>query len=337
VNRALFVLALLAPTVALADDVPPIPKELPKAPTSPYVLSGARAAEMNVSIAGSLDANPRTDAPSDARNGRLSTVVGVEVGVPIWNQRLRPSIFAGAQFGYWGDDLHGVASGYFGARMRASVWMGDIWDFYIVGRTDFPMTGAGVAFRPGLGIGVRIARALSFEGTWDFLLPIENDFKNTKETSFVPLAGTLAVSFDLCMSCNKPDPKPVDRNVACRLYNAARTMSTSSTAICAGVPKAMAACPEPMAATREEDGTSTFLDALEQGVSSDAKAAVHRLVQMHVALLQQWDAYESRVASVGIAKRTLAERWTYAPVPAELRSYLGCDGPPPPECVEVTK
>jgi len=212
--------------------------------------------------------------------------------------------------------------------------MGDIWDVYIIGRTDFPMTGAGVAFRPGLGVGVRIARALSFEGTWDFLLPIEGEFKNTKEASFVPLAGTLAVSFDLCLSCNKPEPKAVERNVACRLYNAARRVG--SAAICAGVPKAMAACPEPMEATREEDGASTFLDALEKDVAADVRPTVHALVAAHAALLRQWDVYESRVASVGISKRTLAERWTYAPVPAELRSYLGCDGPPPPECVEIT-
>lgn len=334
-KRALFGALVLCPSLAIADDVPPIPQELPKAPTSPYVLSSARAAEMNVSLAGSLDANTRTDAPSDARNGRLSTVIGVEVGVPIWNQRLRPSLFGGVQLGYWGDDAHGVASGYFGARMRASVWMGDIWDFYILGRTDFPMTGAGVAFRPGLGIGVRIARVLSFEGTWDFLVPIEGAFENTKDAKFVPLAGTLAVSFDLCLSCNKATPEPVERNVACRLYNAAKSVASPS--ICAGVPKAMAACPDPLEATRDEDGAKTFLDALEHAVGPDVQAAVHRLASMHAALSKQWDAYESRVASVGIAKRTLGERWTYAPVPAELRSYLGCDGPPPPECVEITK
>ena len=99
-NRAVLAFVVMSPSLALADDVPTIPTELPKAPTSPYVLSAARAAEMNVSIAGSLDSNPRTDAPADARTGRLSTVVGVDVGVPIWNQRLRPSLFAGAQFGY---------------------------------------------------------------------------------------------------------------------------------------------------------------------------------------------------------------------------------------------
>jgi hypothetical protein len=337
-----FVIALVTPALAFAGDLqapPPIPRELPKAEASPYVLSGVRRAELDVSLAGSLDSNARTDAPADARTGRLSTVIGVDVGVPIWNQRIRPTLFVGAQLGYWGDDAHGVASGYAGARIRASMWMGDIWDVYAIARADFPMTGAGAAFRPGLGVGIRIARAIAFEGTWDMLIPIGNEFRNTQYTSIVPFGGTLAVSFDLCMSCNKPDQKPLDRNVACRLYNAAKTVSTCgvSSQICAAVPKAMAACPDALAATRDEDGASTFLKALEDGVTADAKIAVRRLVDLHAALLEQWGAYETKVAEAGVRGNKLAERWTYAPVPAELRSYLGCDGAAPPECVETAK
>jgi hypothetical protein len=337
---ALALAVALAPAAARADAPPPVPKELPPAPTSPYLLSGARWLELNFWAGALFDSNARTDAPSDARTGRLSGLVGLEIGPPIANQRFRPSLFLGGQFGYFGDDAHGPASGYFGARFRGSFWMGDLWDFYVVGRGDFPVDGAGVAFRSGLGLGARIVRVFSLEVTWDSLLAIGPEFQNTQHGRWVPAAVSVAASFDLCFACNRSTPKQVTRNLACRLYNFAKQASGSTCAvrdaICAAVPKAMTSCPDPLAAARDDDGAATFLRALDDAVAPAGKAAVERLRALHDQLLKQWGQYELSAADAGKDGRKLAERWSYAPVPGELRTYLGCDGaPPPPDCDEV--
>ena len=330
--------ALLAPCAAAAQEAPPVPGELPKAPSTPYVLSGARFLEVNVTVATLLDVNGRTDAPKDTRVGRSSALLGFDFGLPLWNQRIRPSVFGGVQLGYWGDDAHGPVSAYAGARLRASFWMGDLWDFYAVARGDFPMTGAGVGFRPGLGLGMRVGRAVSLEGTYDMLVPLGGDFQNTQYGSLVPVGMTIALSVDACIGCTRSEKPQLNRDLACRLYDFAKDASTCGVrdAICAAVPKALAACPNPLVAARDDDGTSTFLAALEDAVAPLGKPAVQRLRALHAALVRQWEAYEASTTSAALEKRKLSERWTYAPVPGELRAYLGCDGPVPPDCAEIT-
>ena len=130
----------------------------------------------------------------------------------------------------------------------------------------------------------------------------------------------------------------MNRDLACRLYDFAPTAKQCGVrdAICAAVPKALAACPNPLVAARDDDGTSTFLAALEDAVAPLGKPAVQRLRALHAALVRQWEAYEASTTSAALEKRKLSERWTYAPVPGELRAYLGCDGPVPPDCAEIT-
>ena len=334
----MLVTAIAAPAAA---DVPPVPNELPPAPTSPYLLAGPRFLETNIVAASVIDTNARTDAPSDARTGRSSAVIGGEIGYPFFNQRVRPSAFTGIQLGYWGDDKHGPFSFYLGARLRVSFWMGDLWDFYVIGKADFPVTpDVGAAVRPGLGLGMRLVRAVSLEATYDVLSPLGNQFTSTEHPNLVPFGMTIALAVDPCFSCNRSEKAQFNRNVACRLYNFAKQDSSCEVraAICAAVPKALEACPDPLQAKRDDDGTSTFLGALADDVPAQAKAAVNRLLQLHHELLERWAAYEKQAAAAGVAGRELSEIWSYAPVPSELRSYLGCDGgPPPPDCEEVTK
>jgi hypothetical protein len=49
------------------------------------------------------------------------------------------------------------------------------------------------------------------------------------------------------------------------------------------------------------------------------------LLGRHEALLGDWVTYEERTALAAQNGRRLTEVWTYAPVPIELRAYLGCD------------
>jgi hypothetical protein len=339
-NARIAIAAFLCATSALAD-VPQVPGELPPAPISPYLLAGPRFLETNIVAASVIDTNARTDAPADARTGRSSAVIGGEIGYPLADQRVRPSAFTGIQLGYWGDDKHGPFSFYLGARLRVSFWMGDLWDFYVIARGDFPVTpDVGAAVRPGLGLGMRLGRAVSLEATYDVLAPLGGKFESTEHPNLVPFGMTIALAVDPCFSCNRSAKPQLNRNVACRLYNFAKQDASCEVraAICAAVPKALESCPDPLQAKRDDDGTSTFLAALADGVGTQAKPAVNRLLELHHKLLAQWVDYEKSAAAAGVAGRELSERWSYAPVPSELREYLGCDGgPPPPDCEEVTK
>ena len=342
-KRALALAACLVATPALADDgVPAIPMELPRPPTSPYVLSGKRFLETNVSATYLFDVNARTDAPADARTSRSSAIVGAEVSVPAWYDRFRLGAFAGSQIGYWGDDVHGPFSFYFGARARLSYWMGDVFDFYFMARADLPLTIKGDAgFRPGAGLGLRIARAISVEATYDVLVPIGASFVNTEHASFVPIGMSLSLLFDACVGCNRAEKKQVDHDMACRFYNSAKARAARADAavkkeLCDAVPAAMRACPDPLAASRVDDGMVTFLDGLRRATSSaDARALVQHLIDYHAAMLYQWAEYEQEVSLATRDGHKLTERWTYAPVPGDLVDYLGCRGAPPADCEEV--
>jgi hypothetical protein len=126
--------------------------------------------------------------------------------------------------------------------------------------------------------------------------------------------------------------------MACRLYELAKDVSTPDVRkpICDAVPHAMEASPDPLTARRQQDGAAVFLDALAAGLATEPKKAVVRLVDMHDALLGRLSSYE-RVAAANAAQGlALAERWSYAPVPAELRAYLGCEATLPPPCTEIT-
>jgi hypothetical protein len=181
---------------ASAQEIPTVPKALPKPPTTPFVLAGARYLELNAAMSMALDSNARTDAPADVRAGRTSFTAGVDLGFPFAHQRLRPSLFGGVQVGYWGDDAHGPVSAYVGTRFRASFYMDDIFDLYALLRADVPISPAGAALRPGAGIGLRVGRVVSLEGSYDTLFALGTTFANTQYTSFVPVGFTVSLMID---------------------------------------------------------------------------------------------------------------------------------------------
>jgi hypothetical protein len=328
---------------ARADD--PLPSEQSKPQTTPYLLSGDRFLEVNVGPTLQLDWNGLEGSSGPTAHAGL--VLGGEVGVPSWEQRFRPSLFSGVKLGDWAADSFGPFAFVEGARLRVSPFMWDIFDIYAVLRGDFDLQiNRSAIFRPGVGFGVRAARLLAVELTWDITVPLGSDFQGTRNPKLIPTGISFGVLFDACFNCNRSTPSPTGRNLACRLYNAAADSSAVKADICKAVPAALSAIPSPLVASRLDDGTRAFLSELGHNVTTDAaRKKVESLATLHAKLLTDWSSFEQRAAIAAQHDRQLTEDWTYAPVPAELRSYFGCDIDattgkplaPPPACSETSQ
>jgi hypothetical protein len=321
-----------------------VPSEQSKPDSPPYLLAGDRFLEANVAASLQLDWNGLASQSGPTAHAGL--VVGADVGVPFVDQRVRPAVFTGVKIGAWADETHGPFGFVEGARFRWSPLMWDVFDVYLVARGDFDLDpGASAVFRPGAGVGVRVARMLAVEATWDVSVPLRSSFAGTRYPSFVPYGISFGALFDACFGCNRAPVPQANRDLACQLYHAAaRVNRANHKAICDALPVAMTATPDPLQASREQDGAGTFLQELAKAVASeDAKNEIRGLVTLHQKLLTDWTDYERKAASAAQRGLRLGERWTYAPVPGELRAFLGCDvvdaahGPPPdaPSCKEL--
>ncbi len=347
VVTAAFACALaFAPEAGATEAVPALPAPQPKPTSSPYLLAGDRFLEANVSATLQLDWNGLVGVQGPTAHAGI--VIGGEIGVPFDDQRVRPAFFSGVKVGGWADEVQGPFGFVEGARLRVSPFMWDVFDLYVVGRGDIVVDPrAGTLVRPGLGLGMRVARLLSIEATWDVTVPIGSTFEGTRHPDFIPYGVSFGALFDTCFQCNREAEAPVNRDLACRLYRAAATVGTGPRhgPICDAIGRAMIACPNLESASYDEDGANAFLEQLAKEVSrDDAKSDVRRLVELHAKLLAQWGQYELEAAAAARNKQRLKERWSYAPVPSELRAYLGCDRSeasgqeiPAPTCQEITK
>jgi hypothetical protein len=338
--------ALPSESARAGEPVPAVPPEQSKPASSPYLLSGDRFLEANVAASLQLDWNGV--ASQVGPTAHAGVVLGGEVGVPFVDQRVRPALFTGIKLGAWADETHGPFGFVEGARFRWSPLMWDVFDVYLVARGDFDLDpGASAVFRPGAGLGVRVARMLAVEATWDVTVPLGSPFAGTRYPSLVPFGISFGALFDACFGCNRSPPPQASRDLACQLYRAAANLKPANhKAICDALPVAMTAYPDPLQASREQDGAGTFLQELAKAVpGDDAKSEIRGLVALHQSLLSDWSAYERQAAAAAERGRRLGERWTYAPVPGEIRAFFGCDvvdpthGPPPaaPTCQELPK
>jgi len=310
------------------EPLPPTPVEQ-RTVSSPYLLSGERFLEANVGATLQLDWNGL--AAVNGPTAHAGLVLGGEVGLPLVEQRVRPALFSGVKLGSWADEGHGPFAFVEGARLRVSPLMWDVFDVYGVVRVDFDFDpGASSVFRPGLGVGLRAARLLAVEATWDVTFPLGSTFKGTNYPRAIPYGISFGALFDACFGCNRVSANPTSRDLACTLYGAAAGVKDPVRAdICSGIPKAMSAYPDPQSASREEDGMKAFLEKLLAEVKGDgAKANVRALVDLHSSLLARWREYEQRMTAAAQRARRLTERWTYVPAPTELRAYFGCDVDP---------
>jgi hypothetical protein len=317
--------AMLASAGARAADTPCNCSLLEKEEPSPFPLAPNRHGELLVDVGLSSDWNGRTDGPKNLGHARPAVTLGVTGAVATWHQRFRLGIRAGWHFGKWGDDDREAVSFVPGANIRLSFLMLDIWDVYGIWRADVPVAigdRSAVGLRFGTGLGVRVARGFSLEGTFDAITAVDHRFRNVGRPDVTP-GMTISLAFDLCLvlqgfsGCHTEPPKPTQRDFTCRLYReasqACTTLPRAST--CQAVEDALASTPRD-----GQDSMGAFLEALATRVPELAS-----LARAHAEL---WADAEHRREQARIAAQSrheLVEHCAYAPIPVEIRRSLGCD------------
>jgi hypothetical protein len=317
-------LVLIASDVR-ADEAPCNCSLLERDDPSPYPLAPKRYGEILADVGLTSDWNGRTDGPMNLGHARPAFTVGLTGAVAMWNQRFRIGIRAGWMFGKWGDDDRSAISFVPGMNVRLSFLMLDIWDAYGLWRVEIPAAlgdRSAIGLRLGTGLGVRVARGVSVEGTLDAIAAVDHPFRNVGRADVTP-GMSLSLAFDMCLlfqgfsGCHTDPPQTTHRDFTCRLYRQAAEQCPrlSRTATCAAVDEALATTPYD-----SHDGMAAFLESLGARVPELAGLlAEHRQLWSDAERRRE----EERVASQ--SRRQLSEHCSYAPVPVEIRRALGCD------------
>jgi len=322
-KQVLFALALLA-TDARADEACNC-SLLERDEPSPYPLAPKRYGEILLDIGLASDWNGRTDGPMNLGHARPAFTTGLTAAVAMWHQRFRIGIRAGWMFGKWGDDDREAISFVPGMNVRLSFLMLDIWDAYGLWRAEIPAAlgeRSAIGVRLGTGLGVRVARGVSVEGTLDAIAAVDHRFRNVARADVTP-GMTLSVAFDMCLvfqgfsGCHADPPQQVHRDFACRLYRSAseRCGKIDRRASCEAVDEALATTPYD-----SHDGMAAFLEVLGTRVPE-----LKDLSEMHAKLWAEAESRREAERYAAQSRRQTAEHCSYAPVPVEIRRALGCD------------
>jgi hypothetical protein len=294
------------------------------APT-PFPAYGPRVLELWIK-AGELGdwAPPGTMRPAG--------YLGLEVARPFdAEQRFRLSLGADVVLGHWGDDAHSLLGLQASLAFRWSFAMDDIFDSYLLARpADFLFTWSpsGSIYRPGIGLGVRVARAVQLEATADALVALDGPFADRQRAA---PGLDITLGFDLCLvvGCNQPSPpQATQKSLTCNLYNEAQSVCgrvPDRAALCAAVFAAMDANrplgPEGAAI---HDPIDAFLLATQELVADSAKSRIADLRQMNTRLLQELGEAQEKERRAAQGNTWLSDHCAYAPTAIELRDAFGC-------------
>jgi hypothetical protein len=317
--------AAIAPAVSAADPTVCDDTRIAPPTVTPYPQYGPRNVELWLS-AGELG--------DWASRGSMTPafVLGAELGVPFdVVQRVRLAAGASAVFGHWGDDAHSLVGLETRLDLRASYFMDDLLDLYVLARPIDVMFGwneARAAYRPGVGLGVRVARRVELEGTLDGIVALGSAFAGGERAG---PGMTLSLGFDTCLWgwCNRSAPQnPAQTSLTCALYDEARSACPSSGgcgAMCNAVAAAMdASRPSIAEGARARDAIDAFLLGVAQQLSGDVKDRIDHLRATHDALLRKLLAAQTDEREAEQVGTGLVDHCSYAPTAIELRDALGC-------------
>lgn len=250
--------------------------------------------------------------------------------------------YVGMQLGDWGDGERGLATPELGLVVRGSFLMDELFDGFVVGRTGFVfgMLEEGpvdhhVAMRASLGAGLRVARFVSLELTYDQAMTLDERFQRGSGTSLYTRGTTLSAGLDLCFvaGCRDEEVEPEPRDRTAEIYQAAADLKVAPAQrlqLCAAVAAALDA--DRYHPVWGEDGIEAFLLGIVKELRLRkqhdlARKVDKQLVQLHQKLRssrvvsQAWGRHQAREG------RRLKHPVRYAPVAVELRDNLGCDPP----------
>jgi hypothetical protein len=275
---------------------------------------------------------------------RPAGYLGLEGALPFDEQRIRLSLGADFILGHWGDDAHSFLGMQAAAAFRWSPLMDDVFDGYLIVRPAdflFAWNSATTAYRPGLGVGVRVARTVELEATGDALIALDHAFAGGER---VAPGLDVTLGFDICfpLSCNQPTPpKLIQVSLACNLYNEAQRVCSrvpDRAALCAAVFTAMDANrPLGPGETQPADPIASFLLSAQGLLPDTAKSTMDSVINENQALISR--VGEAQTHERGYAQKGArpVDHCSYAPTAIELRDAFGClaDGGVTPTCPDA--
>ena len=248
------------------------------------------------------------------------------------DQKIAVGARAGVTAGRWGADDRGPVALGLGARFAIDLWrpMGDVVSVYSFVQGDFLLLAnrGDDVLRAALGLGVRIARAVSLEASASPLVSLGAPFAGSDR-----VAGGFSVglSLDFCALggyCNEKPKAAAQVDWTQELYAEAAALAPrdlpTRTQLCSAVATALDAARYP--AHDSIDATEAFLNGVVENTSDAVtRAKLEALVVHHRARRKQLVDRREAARCAAAEGRALAEQDAYSPFPVEIRTYFGCD------------
>jgi hypothetical protein len=259
---------------------------------------------------------------------------GATYNLALSDQRWHLGVRAVGALGSWGADGRGPFG--FGAGLRVAHDLvrplSGVVDVYALVQADalLAVVHGDPVVRPSLGLGVRAARTVALEASFDPLFAVGSPFD--RDTRIAGGFGIVA-AFDLCALgswCNESPKTPTDLDLTLRMYDAASRTTPKDDArhdaLCKAIELGLDAAKYPP--HDQVDPTKAFLDgALDNVADDDTKKALRGLIEKHVAWRKQLLESREKARWAAAVGRQLEVHCIYSPFPVEIRSAFGCPGP----------
>jgi hypothetical protein len=256
---------------------------------------------------------------------------GLRYSYAPFDQRLHLGLKAGGTAGEWGSDRRGPIALTLGGRVAFDFarLMTGVVDVYVLAETDaLLLTKHGdPVLRPGAGLGVRVARQIGVEATFNPLIALGDAFRNREK--FDGGFG-IGVSYDLCTFgtfCDETSRTSTEHDLTPQFYAAATAVKppeiARQAALCDAVAQALDA-----SRYRPHDKIDS-MDAFLRGVAENLtdkplQDAVNALRDKHEAWRNDWTKSHDAERVAAADGHELTKHCVYEPFPLELKSLFGC-------------
>lgn len=285
-------------------------------------LVGFERFELWLWLVAQSDWSTTVERPNPSLGGTLEPLINLDV-----QRRVRVGWTFTGKLGFWGDKRHGSPNFETGPTLRATAASAQdqLLDAHFVWRPALILDGTHYGLRLSAGFGLRVARAVAMELTYEPVFGLDEPFEDVTGQQTIMANGLgLQLGLNMCMmwgGCAPADPEQfIDPREEQQFWSYvllhARQIGPDT---CAAMREALNSYDYPPLAGH--DPMEEFLVAVKMFVVDpfiDRLLAKHRLLVQQRAEGRAWTRKQLR------ADRQVKRVVSYAPTPLELTSELGC-------------